>query len=267
MKNEQEKIIHFELNNLQGVSVTHGYNISNDFPVHFHSTFILGIIERGERIFTYQGSKTILKQNDIFIVQPFEPHSGKSADKSGHSYKVISFNLDTACYFPKLIIHQPDLLNKIKKFHTLAEYEKSSSTLISIYDEIILQLKTFAFGNANFLDDEISSRIHLTKLFIENNCDRNISLKEMSEIACLSESHFNRFFHKCFGLSPYAYYLVCKMNKSQKVLLKHKSVIDATYQIGFFDQSHFTKLFKKHVGVTPGKFLRDNKTIQNKRIR
>ena len=72
MKNEQEKIIHFELNNLQGVSVTHGYNISNDFPVHFHSTFILGIIERGERIFTYQGSKTILKQNDIFIVQPFE---------------------------------------------------------------------------------------------------------------------------------------------------------------------------------------------------
>lgn len=53
MKNEQEKIIHFRIVNMQGISVTHGYNISNAFPVHFHSTFTLGIVEQGEREFSY----------------------------------------------------------------------------------------------------------------------------------------------------------------------------------------------------------------------
>lgn len=51
MKNVQEKIIHFELNNKQGITITHGYNISNAFPVHFHSTYNFGIIELGERIY------------------------------------------------------------------------------------------------------------------------------------------------------------------------------------------------------------------------
>jgi hypothetical protein len=84
MKNEREKIIHFELKDMHGISVTHGYNISNAFPVHFHSTYNLGIIELGEREFSYCGIKTVLKQNDIFIVQPFEPHSCKSYDNKNY---------------------------------------------------------------------------------------------------------------------------------------------------------------------------------------
>jgi len=263
MKNEQEKIIHFELNNMQGISVTHGYNISNAFPVHFHSTYNLGIIELGEREFTYRGIKTVLKPNDIFIIQPFEPHSCKSFDNSGHRYKIISLYLDISYYFPQLKIRQPALLSNIRKFHALAEYEKSSSRLTSLCEDILLQLKKCSLGyNSSILDEKISSKIHLAKQFIENNCKLDTSLKEMSNIACLSEFHFNRYFHKCYGLSPYAYYLVCKMKKSQKVLIKQHSVIETTFDIGFFDQSHFTKLFKKHIGVTPGKYLRDNKKYE-----
>ncbi|MBN1186280.1 MAG: AraC family transcriptional regulator [Bacteroidales bacterium] len=265
MKSEHGKIIHFKLKNIKGVSVTQGYNISNVFPVHFHSSYILGVIELGEREFTYRGETSILKPDDIFIVQPFEPHSGKSVDNSDHSYKVISLNLNASYYFPKLVLHQTDLGNKIKEFHALAEYEHSSIQLISLYDEIILQLRKFSVENYTAcIDENTSSKISLAKQFIENNCMRDISLKEISSVACLSEFHFNRIFHRCYGLSPYAYYIVCKMKKSQKVILEQKSVIETTYDIGFFDQSHFTKLFKKHIGVTPGKYLRDNKELMNK---
>lgn len=52
------------------------------------------------------------------------------------------------------------------------------------------------------------------------------------------------------------------MKKSQKVLIKQNSVIETTYDIGFFYQSYFTELFKKHIGVTPGKYLKDNKEYE-----
>lgn len=258
MKNEQEKIIHFKING-EGLSVTHGYNISNTFPVHFHSTFNLGIIELGEREFTYRGIKTILKPNDIFIIQPFEPHWCRSVNNSRHNYKIISMNLDNSFFFPQLVFHKPDLLCIIKEFHTLAENEKSSIRLNNLYNEIIIQLKNCSIEYNLVVNKDISIKIQLAKQFIENNCHCDISLKQISDIACLSEFHFNRFFHKCYGLSPYAYFLVCKIKKAQQVLMKQKSVIETTYDIGFFDQSHFTKLFKKYIGVTPGKYLRDNK--------
>ncbi len=260
MKNEQEKLIHFDIKSIKGISVTHGYNISNAFPVHFHTTYSLGIIEQGEREFTYRGKKTNLKQNDIFIIQPFEPHSCKSINNKNHSYKIISLYHDSYLYFPQLLINHPDLLNKIRAFHALAEYESSSIKLKSLYEEIIELLKTFSLDSGTErVDNEISSKINQAKLFIEDNCHLEISLKDMAEVACLSEFHFNRYFHKQFGLSPYAYYLVCKLKISQKILIKQKSVAGTAYDIGFFDQSHFTKLFKKHIGVTPGKYLRDNK--------
>lgn len=263
MKGEQEKLIHFQIANMRGVSVTHGYNISNIFPVHFHSTYTLGIIEQGEREFFYRGEKIILKPNDIFIVQPFELHTNQSNDNSSHSYKVISFNLDPIYYFPQLVINQINLLTEIKDFHSIAEYEQSSSRLLSLYESIIKELKTYSVKYCEVkLNEEISTKIILAKEFIEHNCDRDISLKEMANIACLSEFYFNRYFHKCFGLSPYAYYLVCKMKKSQHILLKQNSIIETTYNIGFFDQSHYTKLFKKHIGVTPGRYLRDNKKTE-----
>ncbi len=261
MKNEQEKIIHFELDHLNGVSVTHGYHISNAFPVHFHSSYNLGIIEQGERVSAYRGGTTVLRENDLFIIQPFEPHSCRSIGDSVHCYKIISFNLDTYCYFPELKIDCPQLVDSVKKFHVLAEYEKSSEKLICLFNEIVGQLKSFSFaGSRTIINEDISLRIQLAKHFIEDNCSRNIQVQEMADIACLSEFHFERFFHKCYGLSPYAYYLVCKMRKSQKLLTMQRSVIDTTYDIGFFDQSHFTRLFKKYVGVTPGRYLRDNCT-------
>lgn len=264
MKNEQEKIIHFELNNLQGVSVTHDYNISNTSPVHFHASYTLGIIELGERVFNYRGISTVLNPDDIFIIQPFELHDCKSAIHSYHSYKILSFNLDSPCYFPDLLIDLPELRNKVKEFHTLAEYERtsSSSQLKNLYDEIVHLLLSFSYeiNNVN-PDPEATSKLYTAKQFIEKNCLRNISLEEMSDIACLSKFHFNRLFHKSYGLSPYAYYLVCKSKKLQKVLLNQKSEIGASYENGFFDQSHFIKLFKKYVGVAPGKYLRDNNPL------
>lgn len=267
MKNEQEKLLNFKIDILNGVSVTHGYNITNAFPVHFHTTYNLGFIEYGNRFFYYRGSKYDLKQNDIFIIQPFEPHCCKSIDKTAHSYKVLSFPLDKSIFFPQLVINSPQLLNLLKEFHTLAEYEIKSSKLEKIFNEIIIHLNKYSTETNSEISEEIyPEKIYLAKKHIEEHCDIELTLKEMANVACLSEYHFNRCFHKLYGLSPYAYYLVCRMKKVQNVLIKQKSVTTTTYETGFFDQSHFTKLFKKYIGVTPGKYLKDNNNLKFKVI-
>lgn len=260
MNREQEKIVQIDLISTLGIIITHGYNIANAFPVHFHSTYNLGIVELGEREFTYRGVKSILTPNDIFVIQPFEPHCCKSHNNTSHCYKIISFNFDTYHYFPQLVINQPELLTKIQKLHALAEFERTSLLLQGLLNEILELLKTFADkADSSESNDDISTKIFESRKYIEDNCTREVTLKEMADIACMSEYHFNRCFHRYFGLSPYAYYLVCKMKKSQKILTTNESIADTVFDIGLFDQSHFTRLFKKHIGVTPGKYLKNNK--------
>jgi AraC-like DNA-binding protein len=259
MKNEQEMILNFASEDLNGVSVTHGYNINNAFPVHFHTTYNLGLIESGEREFFYRGITHRLKQGDIFIIQPFEPHSCKSQTQCGHNYKILSFSLSDRLFFPQLKLQNESLPTLLRTFHTLIEYERTSPKLVGLFNDIVSQLVTSASeSDCEVHIDANRKRINLAKQYIENNSHIELSLKEMADIACLSESHFNRYFHKLYGLSPYAYYLACKLKKAQQVLLQEKSVTTTTYEAGFFDQSHFTRLFKKHVGVTPGKYVKHN---------
>jgi len=259
MKKEQEMILNFASEYLNGISVTHGYNINNAFPVHFHTTYNLGIIESGEREFFYRGITRQLKQGDIFIIQPFEPHSCKSQTQCGHSYKILSFGLSDALFFPQLKLDNSFLPALLSAFHTLIEYERASPKLVGLFNDIISKLVASASasdGEAHI--DANREKINLAKQYIENNSHIELSLKEIADIACLSESHFSRYFHKLYGLSPYAYYLACKLKKAQHALLQEKSVTATTYEAGFFDQSHFTRLFKKHVGVTPGKYVKHN---------
>ncbi len=260
MKNGQESIVNFKIDILQNISITHGYNITNSFPVHFHTSYNLGLIESGERDILYRGNKYKLSQNDIFVIQPFEPHCCVSEEKLGHNYKIISFNTNKALYFPYLIINDKFLPELLLEFHKIAEYEKGSPKLKTLFKDILGLLNENYSASQTDTDNKAhQEKIIIAKQYIENKSHQELTLKEMADVACLSEYHFNRHFHQLYGLSPYAYYLVCKMKIAQKILMTEQSVTETTYKTGCFDQSHFTRLFKKHIGVTPGRYLKDNR--------
>jgi AraC-like DNA-binding protein len=259
MNNWNERIIDFKLNNLNGIRITHGFNIGNSFPAHFHSTFNLGLIELGERVVHYRGERHRLKQDDIFILQPFELHSCNSPDNSVHSYKIISFEPGRKYYFPELIVNDLTLLNLIREFHTLAVHRGKLPYINKLFDQIKSVLLKYSIVDVALQQRrEEKSSVDKALRFIELNCLEEIGLSDMAGSAPLSVYHFNRVFHRYLGLSPYAYYLSCKIRKSKSILIESKSATQTAYKTGFFDQSHFTRSFKTHVGVSPGKYLKEN---------
>lgn len=91
--------------------------------------------------------------------------------------------------------------------------------------------------------------------YIRKNLQENISLKNLSDNACMSTTSFYRFFKRELGMSPIEFVLNEKI-KCAKKLLKNPGIQinEVCYQSGFEDCNYFIRLFKKHEGITPKQY-------------
>jgi AraC-like DNA-binding protein len=90
----------------------------------------------------------------------------------------------------------------------------------------------------------------------------NVTLSELSDIADLSEFHLLRLFRATVGLPPHAYLIQKRIDHARGLLSQSLPIVQVGLEAGFADQSHFTKWFKKIVGVTPGQYRRGSNSIQ-----
>ena len=91
--------------------------------------------------------------------------------------------------------------------------------------------------------------------YIRLNIKENISLKNLSEKACMSTTSFYRFFKRELGMSPIEFVISEKI-KCAKQLLKNPmiQINEVCYMSGFDDCNYFIRIFKKHEGITPKQY-------------
>lgn len=97
--------------------------------------------------------------------------------------------------------------------------------------------------------------VDLAKKYIEENYNKNISLEDVSRKVGLNPSYFSRIFKSTTGANFVDYRTEIRINKAKELLnMPNKSVIEITFDIGFNDTTHFTRLFKKFTGITPTEY-------------
>lgn len=90
-------------------------------------------------------------------------------------------------------------------------------------------------------------------LFLEDNYLRQPDLKEISASCGMSEFHFQRIFTRWAGISPKRF-IQFLTKESAKNVLKHSSVMDATYQVGLSSPGRLHDLFVNTEAITPGEY-------------
>jgi AraC family transcriptional regulator len=91
--------------------------------------------------------------------------------------------------------------------------------------------------------------------YIHANTGANIGLAAMAQIAGVSPNHFVLLFTKATGLTPHQYVLRARIDNAKLHLNNETlSIAEVSRLTGFRTQEHFTKVFRKIVGVTPREF-------------
>jgi AraC family transcriptional regulator len=97
--------------------------------------------------------------------------------------------------------------------------------------------------------------------YIHAHLDRDLSLKELAAVVQMSAHYFSQLFKQSTGITPHQYVIHCRIERAKELLMQGKlTIADVAKVVGFVDQSHFHRHFKRLVGITPKAFLQQVKS-------
>ncbi len=98
-------------------------------------------------------------------------------------------------------------------------------------------------------------RLRRVRDYVEAHLDEDLSLTVLADIACLSAYHFSRSFKESVKVGPQRYVIQRRLERAKTLLRRTKEPLALIAQeAGFADQSHLTSIFRREIGVTPGRF-------------
>jgi len=132
-------------------------------------------------------------------------------------------------------------------------YGESLGLALAVY--LVRRYSVRNCGKPDYRGSMPTMRLNRTLEFINQNLTRDLRLWELAQVAGISPSYFCELFRASTGLPPYKYILRCRVERAKQYLRDPKITLAcAGAAAGFADQSHFTKVFRRIVGVTPMRF-------------
>jgi AraC family transcriptional regulator len=94
--------------------------------------------------------------------------------------------------------------------------------------------------------------------YIGENLADDLSLAQLAELAGMSPHYFSELFKTSVGCAPHRFILLQRVERAKNILRdSSRSVVDAGMTTGFSNPSHFARIFRRFVGVSPSRFQSD----------
>ena len=91
--------------------------------------------------------------------------------------------------------------------------------------------------------------------YMSENIGSSLRTEELAALAFMQPTYFIKRFHKVYGMPPLAYFNRRKIYKAMGLLAGTELTIrEIAREVGIFDTSYFTRVFKKHCNVTPARY-------------
>ncbi len=246
-----------------------------DLNIHIHDCCEVLLCMEGGKSFLINDKVYDVNNGDIFIINQFEAHKitfdpdkmfcryvmqvhpeflySQSTDKTDLSHCFYTRGKDVS---NKIVLTDAERENFIFCIKRL-EGEKSfgDDIIKNITATEILLLVNSAFVSQISGEKTIGSEAIKKAIdYINVNFSQALTLEKIAQNSYVSVNQLCRLFNKYCGTTVAKYIASRRITEAKKLLASGKNVTDTAILCGFEDYANFIRVFKKHVGVTPGKY-------------
>lgn len=263
-----------------GIHLAHYHQLSGEIPEHYISQHIISISAKNPEVLeVISDGKTWITSSEIKanLIQVYPANRSYQVGWVGES-KFIHCYLDPQklaqiayesvnpdCL--ELMVHfmrsDPLVYQIVLALKTELEtnpsnsrfYAESASTFLAAH--LVKHYTTRQPVFQEYTQGLSPYKLQRTIDYIETYLAHDLSLDAIATEINMSRFYFCRLFKKSTGITPYQYLIKCRIDRAKVLLMQRKlSIADIALEVGFSNQSNFTKHFKRLVGVTPKKFSR-----------
>ncbi len=243
---------------------------------HRHNFYLLVLFTHGSGFHEIDFNHYTIKRGSLFVIQPGQMHSWQlSTDCDGYIvffaqelYNLYFGNKNVEEYaFLKSVNAQPEMVLEADMFEQVNWYfsrmfSESQSMQNGRLDIILNLLDTIQVLLARQFSTEephqsplYNHKLRQFKMLLEQSFVNEKSPSYYAAQMNISPKHLNRICQTILGKTPTEIITARVILEAKRMLINpKKSISQVADVLNFVNYSHFTKLFKKQTGISPGEF-------------
>ena len=261
----------------QPIEAMHAHFSSHVYHRHSHDSYSFGMTESGAQAFSCRGGSHVSAVGMVMLFNPDDPHDGHCATGHGFTYRMIHIDPGLVTdlladvrgrpagrpLFPRPVAEDSGLAAALSDLHIVLT---GTSTPLEQHEHLAGAVSRLT-RHAVFRDRGTGPAGHVTSAsaaraaarmrdLLHDEYARPLTADDLAGVAGCSRYAAYRAFSATFGLAPSDYQRQVRLREARRLLGAGLSPAEAAAEVGFADQAHLTRWFRRCYGVTPGAYSR-----------
>ncbi|MEV0444910.1 AraC family transcriptional regulator [Streptomyces spectabilis] len=238
------------------------------YAPHTHEDFTVGVCVAGSEIIDYRGGRLDIGPGAVVVLAPGEPHTGRPALGDGYAYRamypaphLLADATGDLPHFKDAVVDDRQLAEALYAAHTDLSGDGATDRLTAFAAEsrIAWLLSTLArrHGSARPAPDAVPGAAAVALAVRDRLADDLEAPPALADLAAetgLSRYQLLRAFRTTMGMPPYAWLAQHRVARARALLEAGRRPAEVAALVGFADQAHLTRWFRRVLGVTPAAY-------------
>lgn len=249
------------------------------YNAHHHTECELSVFIGGEGVYSVQNREYPFKPMNVFLFGSNEEHCITEIDKEIHLLNIQ--------FEPRILWEHSENIELLKLFSARNEnfsnrFDSSDTTLSTLILSIEKELRDKNIGykiqvkclllsalihimrnypytrqDTAFAGGKSTEQLKRAMIYIDNNLENRLTLKDIADTACMTQTYFSSVFKQFNGISPWEYITIKRVEMAINLLkTSDMSKLEIAERCGFSSSSNFYKMFSRITGKHPNDFCR-----------
>lgn len=261
------------LRNFHDIELFEANEIRGSYGKHAHATFAIGAITHGVGGYWCRGSKHTLPQHTLSLMNPDELHTGyEVADALQYRMLYVPEDAVTAILgfrtrrgFGEITPTDTNghITRKLTRLADLLAGRKQLPGYRMLAEEVLTQVLAEVFArharqmprSPGREPDAIRRAAEIIDAHVQHHATERLGIAALAAQVGLHPNYFIQSFRRARGLSPHAWLLQRKIFLARQMLAAGMPALETALALGFHDQPHFIRHFRKVFGTSPGNLV------------
>lgn len=236
------------------------------YAPHAHAEFTIGVCVGGSEVIDYRGGRVYNGPGSIVVLAPGEMHTGRPATTTdGYAYRALYADSSLLAegtlgfgtpHFRDPVLDDPELAAALRQAHTDLAASPDPLEAESRLPWLLTALSR-RHSTARPARDHVPGAQRISLQVRDRLADELTAPPSLSALAAdlgLSRYQLLRAFRTTMGVPPYAWLAQYRVTRARALLDSGLRPAEVATLVGFADQAHLTRWFRRVLGVTPAAY-------------